>query len=350
MRLTAHFKKHTLVFKRPSGTSRGVLRTKDTYYLIIEYNGKQGIGECSPLAGLSMDDRPDYEEKLAWVCKNIHSELESLLIDLDEFPSIQFGLEIAFASLSGDNMFEIIPSQFSNNEAPIAINGLIWMGDAAFMKKQIREKIDQGFDCIKMKIGAIDFATELSILKAVRAAYSASDISLRVDANGAFLPEDALEKLKRLSDFELHSIEQPIAVKQWEHMAMLCEQSPLAIALDEELIGVIASGDRDKLLDAINPPYIILKPSLIGGFAGTDDWINRAEKKSIKWWITSALESNIGLNAICQYTFVKNSNLPQGLGTGSLYTNNIKSPLVVANGTIFYDQKIAWEVSEIKNL
>ncbi|MEP2935146.1 MAG: o-succinylbenzoate synthase [Gilvibacter sp.] len=347
MQLLAHYYKHNLEFKRPSGTSRGVLHNKATYFLRLQDGDSWGIGECAVLAGLSVDDRPDYEQKLQWACDNIQSGLATLLAALEEFPSIQFGLEMAFASLAASNPFVLIPSAFTTEQSPIAINGLIWMGDTAFMKKQIEEKIAQGFDCIKMKIGAIDFDQELEILKAIRAEYSPQDIELRVDANGAFSPEMALEKLKRLSEFNLHSIEQPIAVKQWEQMAALCEASPLPIALDEELIGITQASERQSMLAQIDPAYIILKPSLIGGFAGTDAWIAAAQEKSIKWWITSALESNIGLNAICQYTFAKNSNLPQGLGTGSLYTNNIESPLVVANGTIYYKQGVDWNLDVI---
>ena len=348
MQLRASFKKHTLNFKRPSGTSRGVLHTKDTYYLMLKSGLDWGIGECSVLTGLSYDDRPDYEQKLVWVCNNINDGLHSLLVKLEEYPSIQFGLEVAFASLKAKDPFKLVPSGFTTNQAPITINGLIWMGNVAFMKSQVREKIDQGFECIKIKIGAIDFEAEIDILKKIRSEYSANDIQLRVDANGAFSPSDALEKLKRLSHYDLHSIEQPIAVKQWDTMANLCEQSPLAIALDEELIGITKSEKQQQLLDTIKPSFIILKPSLIGGFNGSDSWIEKANNRSIKWWITSALESNIGLNAICQYTFVKNSNLPQGLGTGSLYTNNVQSPLTVANGSIYYDQSIGWDLRLIK--
>src|SRR5690554_3461599 len=217
------------------------------------------------------------------------------------------------------------------------------MGDETFMKQQISEKIKQGFNCIKMKIGAIDFTSEIELLKSIRKNFSAAEIELRVDANGAFKPKEALEKLKVLSDLDLHSIEQPIKQGQWQEMARLCEETPLPIALDEELIGIFFEEEKNKLLETINPQFIILKPSLIGGFRGSDSWINLAEKHSAGWWITSALESNIGLNAISQYTFTKNSILPQGLGTGSLYTNNIESPLLVSKGTLNYNPNIKWK-------
>lgn len=346
--LKATYHKHILRFKRASGTSRGVLKTKETWFLILEHEGKKGYGECGILRGLSIDDRPDYEEKLAWTCQNIQLGKDRLYELLIEFPSIQIGVEMAFLSLASQDPFVLFPSQFTTGNEQIPINGLIWMGDVAFMKAQIKEKTEQGFECIKMKIGAIDFKTEIALLKGIRQEFSESDIQLRVDANGAFKPAEALEKLKRLSDFQLHSIEQPIATKQWEAMALLCEQTPLPIALDEELIGIFTIAEKEPLLQSIKPQYIILKPSFIGGFKGTDDWINITEKNKIGWWITSALESNVGLNAISQYTFTKNSILPQGLGTGSLFTNNIPSPLQVSNGQIHYQQDAQWDLHNLK--
>ncbi len=341
--MKASYHKHILEFKRPSGTSRGVLKTKETWYLIIEQNGKRGIGECGILRGLSADDRPDYEAQLKTTCQNIDKGLAFLYADNIEFPSIQIGLEMAFKSLESQKQFVLFPSPFTNGNDSISINGLIWMGDKAFMKQQIEEKISSGFSCIKLKIGALDFQTELDILKGIRQNFSESDIELRVDANGAFKPTEALEKLKQLSDFNLHSIEQPIKAGQFEDMAKLCQQAPLDIALDEELIGVFEDTDKKTLLQTINPQYIILKPSFIGGFKGSDTWINLAKKQNIGWWITSALESNVGLNAIAQYTYIKNSKLPQGLGTGSLFTNNIASPLQVKNGTLQYNTNTNWK-------
>ncbi|PHS64715.1 MAG: o-succinylbenzoate synthase [Flavobacterium sp.] len=345
--MKATYKKHRLNFKLPSGTSRGILKTKDTYFLIISENEKQGIGECAVFKGLSIDDRPDYEEKLQWTCNNIDLERETLYEALNEFPSIQIGIETAFKSINAKNQFEIFPSEFSRGEQSIPINGLVWMGDKTFMKQQISDKLQQGFTCIKMKIGAIDFKTELDLLKSIRKEYSSSVIELRVDANGAFSPSEALEKLKWLSDVQLHSIEQPIKKGQWQEMARLCEDTSLPIALDEELIGIFSEEQKIKMMDTINPQYIILKPSLIGGFKGSDSWISKAENNKIGWWITSALESNIGLNAIAQYTFSKNNKLPQGLGTGSLFTNNIPSSLKVRCGSLHYNIDKKWDLDLI---
>jgi o-succinylbenzoate synthase len=345
--LKATFKKYILNFKNPAGTSRGVLRTKETWFLLLSKNGKTGIGECGMFRGLSIDDRPDFEEKLQWVCDNIQVGKNELLKLLPEFPAIQMGLETAFLSLDGETTFSIFPSQFTKGKAGIPINGLVWMGDKAFMKEQITQKLKEGFSCIKLKIGAIDFASEIELLKSIRKEFSASDIELRVDANGAFSPSKALDKLNRLSDFDLHSIEQPIKQGQWQEMAALCEITPLPIALDEELIGVFSEEKKKQLLNTIKPQYIILKPTLVGGFMGSNEWIQISEKREIGWWITSALESNVGLNAISQYTFTKNSKLPQGLGTGSLYTNNITSPLNVRNGTIYYNSNEKWDVTVI---
>ena len=340
--MKATYHKYTLNFKRPSGTSRGLMTTKETWFIILTSNGKEGIGECGILRGLSIDDKPDYEDKLKWTCHNIHLGLERLLLDLIEYPSIQFGLEMAFKSLESEIKFNLFPSKFTKGQDAIPINGLVWMGDEAFMKTQIKEKIEAGFDCIKMKIGAIDFQTELDILKSIRREFSVSDIELRVDANGAFLPSEALEKLKQLSEYQLHSIEQPLTAKQHEEMASLCDVTPLPIALDEELIGVFSEEAKLKVLQTIKPQYIILKPSLVGGFSGSQQWINIAESFNIKWWITSALESNIGLNAIAQWTYTLNNTMPQGLGTGSLFTNNFTSPLTVKNGTLQNNLNTDW--------
>jgi o-succinylbenzoate synthase len=340
--MNARYYKHILQFKRPSGTSRGILKTKETWFIVISDGTRKGIGECGILRTLSIDDRPDYENKLKWTCKNIHLGVEKLWKELIEFPSIQFGVEIAFRSLESDSPFLLFPSPFTRSEEQISINGLIWMGDKEFMRQQITSKLDDGFDCIKMKIGAIDFETELNLLSYIRSQFSSDSIELRVDANGAFKPEEALDKLKQLSVFNLHSIEQPIRQGQYKEMEKLCKKTPLPIALDEELIGVFDVTEKKKLLQAIQPQYIILKPSLIGGFKGTKEWIDIAKSYGIGWWITSALESNIGLNAIAQYTYTLNNKMPQGLGTGGLYTNNFDSPLAVSQGTLAYDPKQEW--------
>jgi len=343
--INASYKKYILQFKQASGTSRGILKTKETWFLILKSQGKQGIGECGLFRGLSGDDRPDYEEKLKWVCNHINKPLEFLLSELIEFPSIQFGLEIALKSIESQNKFDLFPSKFTRSEVSIPINGLVWMGTEAFMKQQIKEKIATGFRCIKMKIGAIDFQQEINLLKSIRKEFTSKDIELRVDANGAFSPLEALEKLKILSELDLHSIEQPIKQGQIKEMTKLCKVTPLPIALDEDLIGVFSVAKKEDLLQTINPQYIILKPSLIGGFKGSNTWIDIANKNQIDWWITSALESNIGLNAIAQYTYTKESDLPQGLGTGSLFTNNFDSPLQVKSGKLQYNNNINWNFS-----
>jgi len=340
--IKANYKKYILNFKNPSGTSRGILRTKETWFIILEENGKTGVGETGLFRGLSIDDIPNYEEKLIWVCKNINLGLENLLKALYEFPSIQFGLEQAFLSLHSEDKFELFPSQFTRGEKSIPINGLVWMGDKEFMKNQIKEKLSIGFSCIKMKIGAIDFDTEIELLKSIRKEFSSNEIELRVDANGAFNPKNALEKLEILSELEIHSIEQPIKQGQINDMAQLCAKTPLPIALDEELIGIFSFEEKKKLLKMIQPQYIILKPSLIGGFAGSKEWVNLANDTNCGWWITSALESNIGLNAIAQFTDTLQSDLPQGLGTGGLFTNNFVSPLEVSRGTLQYNPNRNW--------
>jgi o-succinylbenzoate synthase len=341
--MKASFQKYILNFKQASGTSRGVLHTKETFFLKLVEKNKLGIGECGLFKGLSCDDKPDYEDKLNWLCENIHQNKEFLLEELMEYPSIQFGLEQALLSLKSENMFELFPSKFTKSKDAININGLIWMGSEAFMKKQISDKLEAGFSTIKMKIGAIDFETELSLLKSIRKDFSSKEIELRVDANGGFKPNEALEKLKRLADFEIHSIEQPIKQGQINEMADLCLKTPLPIALDEELIGVFTVTKKQELLQIINPQYIILKPSLVGGFKGSEEWIHMAEKQQIGWWITSALESNVGLNAIAQCTYILGNKMPQGLGTGGLFTNNFDCPLEVENGHLKYNNLKNWK-------
>ena len=331
----------------PSGTSRGILKTKETWFLCLKKDGKSGIGECGLFRGLSIDDRPDYEDKLKWVCNNIGIGLDRLLAKTIDFPSIQIGIEQAFLSLHSSSPFKLFTSDFTESNKAITINGLIWMGDRQFMKAQIKDRISQGFNCIKMKIGAIDFQSEIELLASIRKEFSIKDIELRVDANGAFQSYEALEKLKILSSYDLHSIEQPIKQGQLQEMASLCEQSPLPIALYEELIGVFGVTKKKELLQIINPQYIILKPSLVGGFKGSLEWIDLANDFGIEWWVTSALESNVGLNAIAQWTATLKNSLPQGLGTGSLFTNNFECPLKVNNGMLHYEKNKNWNFNLI---
>ena len=341
--MKATYHKYLLHFKRPSGTSRGVMTDKETWFIVLEQDGKKGIGECGILRGLSCDDRPDYEEKLKWTCANMHLGKDLLWEALLEFPSIQFGVEMAFQSLTSETPYMLFPSDFTQGQKSILINGLIWMGEEAFMKEQIEEKLAAGFRCVKLKIGAIDFEKELQLLRYIRANFSPDQVEIRVDANGAFDKNDALNKLIQLSEFKLHSIEQPISKNNTDRMSELCKISPFPIALDEELIGVFSVSAKEALLQKIKPQYIILKPSFVGGFRGTQEWISLAEKYQIGWWITSALESNIGLNAIAQWTFLHHNSMPQGLGTGALYTNNFDCPLKVDQGQLWYDTNIKWD-------
>lgn len=345
--MKATYKKYILNFKSPSGTSRGIMTEKETWFIILEDQGSIGVGECGLLRGLSIDDRPDYEEKLQWVCQNIDLGKDKLWDELIEFPSIQFGLEMAFLSLQSKTPFELFPSAFTNGNKNIRINGLVWMGNEAFMKTQIQEKLNQGFTCIKLKIGAIDFEKELELLRYIRQHFDANTIEIRVDANGAFNSQEALEKLNQLAVFELHSIEQPIPKNNSDLMANLCKKTPIPIALDEELIGVFEASEKVALLKKIQPQYIILKPSLVGGCKGTLEWISLANSLNIDWWITSALESNIGLNAITQFTFTLQNPLPQGLGTGGLYTNNFDCPLEIDSGHIQYNTTKNWDISNL---
>ena len=340
--MKATFHQYNLQFKVPSGTSRGVMTEKETWFIILENEGKVGVGECGILRGLSCDDRPDFEQKLAWTCNNIALGVDQLWEALLEFPSIQFGVEMAFMSLASNNPFLLFNSDFTNGIKSIPINGLVWMGNEANMKQQIEEKIAEGFKCIKLKIGAIDFDQELQLLGFIRAHFSASEMEIRVDANGAFDIELALDKLHQLAGFELHSIEQPIQKNNTDTMSELCKISPIDIALDEELIGVFLLQEKEDLLIKIKPKYIILKPSFVGGFRGTLEWISLAEKHNIRWWITSALESNIGLNAIAQFTYLQQNLMPQGLGTGALYTNNFDCPLDVYQGQLWYKNNVNW--------
>ena len=342
--MKATYQKYILNFKRPSGTSRGVMNVKETWFLVLEQDGKKGIGECGILRGLSADDRPDYEAKIQWTCQNIHLGKDQLWEALIEFPSIQFGVEMAFQSLASETPFLLFPSAFTQGQKNMDINGLVWMGEAEFMKQQIEEKLAQGFHCIKLKIGAIDFQKELDLLHFIRQNFDADTIEIRVDANGAFDEFDALYKLNQLSGYKLHSIEQPITKDRTDSMSELCKNTPIPIALDEELIGVFSYAEKEALLIKIKPQYIILKPSFVGGFRGTQEWIDLAKKHQIGWWITSALESNIGLNAIAQWTFLQQNSMPQGLGTGGLYTNNFDCPLEVKNGHLSYNPNLDWKV------
>lgn len=349
-------KKLVLDFKFDAGTSRGVLKQKETFLITVrsKINAKHiyGIGEAGPLPNLSLDDLPNFEDLLIKVCEDLSkSEIELSQNQIYHFvekniseslPSIRFAFESALLDYANGGKRLIFNSDFISKRAPILINGLIWMGEKEFMLAQIDKKLQDGYDCIKMKIGAIDFEQECDLLAYIRSNFDKNQITLRVDANGAFSPDEALEKLARLAQFDLHSIEQPIRQGHVSEMSKLCELTPVPIALDEELIGVFGQENKKMLLQKINPQYVILKPTLLGGFRETREWIEIAESLNIGWWITSALESNIGLNAISQFTATFDATLPQGLGTGQLYHNNIASPLLIEAGKLVYDQKNNW--------
>ena len=349
--LQAGFTKHTLQFKTPGGTSRGVLSSKDSWFIFVwEKNkpAKMGIGECSIIRGLSRDPWHNFDGILQKLVEDINNHARWMEEGLLNAPAIRFGLETALKDLELGGQRLLFPSGFTSGQQAIPINGLIWMGDLRFMRKQITEKIKSGFRCIKLKIGALHFEEELSLLKLIRADFNENDLELRLDANGAFSPEDALEKLNRLADFKVHSIEQPIRKGQWEEMAGLCEISPVPIALDEELIGVRDLHELHKMLEVIRPQFIILKPSLLGGWEQSEIFIREAEKQNIGWWVTSALESNIGLNAIAQWTATLNNPLPQGLGTGQLFANNIPSPLHIEKAKLLFNPQANWDLTLIE--
>ena len=340
--------KKQLHFKQPAGTSRGVYTTRDVWYILLTDTGSRhyGVGECAPLPALSCDDIPSYDEVLATACKNLEKNGEIDREALLPYPSILFGMETALLHFRARSL-QFWHTPFSKGKEGIPINGLIWMGDRETMLQRIRAKLDAGFHCIKVKIGAIDFQSELDLLKFIRRRFGREDVELRVDANGAFAPETALERLDALAKYDLHSIEQPIRQGQWREMARLCARTPVPIALDEELIGVNDAGQKRELLEAIRPRYIILKPALAGGFSGTEEWIRLAEVRGIGWWVTSALESNIGLSALAQWTYGLQNPMPQGLGTGLLYTNNIPSPLQLTGERLYYRPQRMWDLSSI---
>ena len=363
----------TLHFKQPAGTSRGVYTTRHSYYLTLtsdELPGVEGVGECATLPDLSCDAKPEYEMTLRQVCQMVEQMGRIPYDMIRAYPSITFGLETAFASFfdAAKKFLEIVPAEgassssemlkqkgvpvpagmenltdlfdspFGRGEEGITINGLVWMGTYEEMLARLEEKLQAGFHCVKLKIGAIDFFKELDLIKRIRDVYTQEQVELRVDANGGFLPENAMSQLEALAKYDIHSIEQPIKQHQWPKMAQLCRETPLPIALDEELIGVNVRSMKEALLDTIRPQYIILKPSLHGGIYGCNEWIQLASQRGIGSWITSALESNIGLHAIAHYAakvYGPNVEMPQGLGTGQLFTDNIPMPLEIRGDKLF---------------
>jgi o-succinylbenzoate synthase len=343
MKYKVAISKRTLHFKQPAGTSRGVYKTRDSWFLELtseERPGVKGVGECATLPDLSCDAIPEYEKILRAVCQQFET---TGMIDynmLRPYPSILFGLETALAQFNAGGSTALFDTPFARGEEGITINGLVWMGTFDEMYARLEEKLNAGFHCVKLKIGAIDFEREIDLIRHIREHFTKEQIELRVDANGGFSPDDALDKLNRLSKYDIHSIEQPIRQHQWGEMARLCRESPLPIALDEELIGVNMQMMKADLLDTIRPAYIILKPSLHGGMKGCEEWIQLARERGIGSWITSALESNVGLNAIAHFAakmYGPNVQMPQGLGTGQLFTDNIPMPIEVRGEKLFYN-------------
>ncbi|RSK44276.1 o-succinylbenzoate synthase [Hymenobacter perfusus] len=353
--LQLRYSHRVLHFNFPARTSRGALTEHTAYYLHLSDTNQPevtGIGEAAPLAGLSPDYRPDFVSALEGLVREFNRQQ---LYDLrpeeaaglvgPEWPALRFALETAVLDWQNGGRRVLYDNAFSRGEAGLPINGLVWMGDAAFMRRQIEKKLTEGYDCLKLKIGGLDFAAELEILREIRAVAGPRQLTLRVDANGAFSPQEALPKLEQLARFQLHSIEQPIGAGQWHAMAEICRLSPVPVALDEELIGITEPAQQQELLDLTRPAFLILKPTLLGGLQASLNWVAQAESRQIGWWLTSALESNIGLNAVSQLAgSYATPGFPQGLGTGQLYHNNLAAPLHIHTGQLHYHPTGLWEL------
>ncbi|MCO6498595.1 MAG: o-succinylbenzoate synthase [Chitinophagaceae bacterium] len=343
--MKCRYQKYILHFKEPGTTSRGTFRDKETYIITIEDEGERAYGECNLFRGLSYDDSPQYEEKLDEICKKLPSEPETILDDLEEWPSIRFGVQTVLKDWQNGSRQIIFENAFVNRGFSIPANGLIWMGSKEEMQSRILEKMSGGFSNIKLKIGAIDFEKELELLRLIRENDLGGNITIRLDANGAFTPRSALEKLKRLAEFNIEYLEQPIRQGQWQEMARIIEDSPVPIALDEELIGINTLSEKKRLMDTLHPQLLILKPALAGGFTSCDEWRQLTADQSGECVVTSALESNIGLNAIAQYTATLSPKRSQGLGTGRLFTNNFPSPYRIDEKGLHFDAAQKWDFS-----
>lgn len=344
--LKAAYTRYILNFHEPATTSRSTMKVKETYFVKVWDDSAPevyGVGECALFRGLSHDDHPGYEKELSELCRKIHQ------VNVHEIPysSMRFGIETALLDLANGGKFKLYDTPWSRSKMAIKINGLVWMGNHDEMLERIKSKVDSGFRCLKLKIGGIGFDEEIDLIKHIRDRFSPKEVELRLDANEAFTTDNVMEKLNRLADYSIHSIEQPIKRGQWAAMSHLAQNSPIAIALDEELIGCRSVAEKFELLRAIKPQYIILKPSLCGGLTDASQWIEIAESMGIGWWATSALESNVGLNAIAQWVSKYQPALPQGLGTGMLYSNNIPSPLRLRNDGIELTEDGKWELSAL---
>ena len=331
----------TFHFKEPAGTSRGVYHIRQSWMVTVTDDnrpGAEGRGECAPLPALSCDLTPDYEERLRRQCDNVARNGGIDEEALRDCPSMLFGIETALMTLGKkDGVFYDNP--FTRGEVGIPINGLVWMGSLEEMMRRMEQKINQQYRCVKLKIGAIDFEQELHMVRMLRQRFSQHDVELRLDANGAFAPREALDRLETLAAYGIHSIEQPIRQGNWNEMARICRESPIPIALDEELIGVNDPQRKRMLLDTLRPAYIILKPSLHGGMRGTEEWVRLAEERHVGSWMTSALESNVGLSAIAQlasHLYGCPPSMPQGLGTGQLFTDNVDMPIEIRGDKMFF--------------
>ena len=340
--MRASFSHYQLQFRQPAGTSRGVYTSREVWYLLLEKDQWYGVGECAPLPGLSRETPAETEGLLREICRDPKRFVRnpSLLVPVS---SVRFAFESALRDLQEGGRQVLFSSDFTRGISGIPINGLIWMGQAEEMKRQIDQKLKENYHCIKLKIGHLNFEQEIDLLKMVRSSCPKETMTLRVDANGAYQPEEASGVLSRLAELDIHSIEQPIQAGQWCKMAIICKESPVPIALDEELIGVNDLAGKATLLDTVKPAYLVLKPSLHGGFSGCDEWIKLAEQRSIGWWVTSYLESNIGLNAIAQWTFTKQVSAHQGLGTGKLFVNNINSPLFTEGEQLRFNPSVSFK-------
>lgn len=337
---------YLLHFHRPAITSRNTLTTRPVWFIVEHEAGViSGLGECAPMFGLS----PEHEQDILPALERAVHQPEAFLADRTHwarFPSVCFAIETWAKSRAGSSPMALFDVPWRSG-APLAINGLIWMGSLEEMSAQVEGKLAAGFRCLKLKIGALDWEQEHRLIRELRERFGAEMLEIRVDANGAFSGRNPLDKLEQLAELQVHSIEQPVRAGDWERMAHLCARSPLPIALDEELIGVSQPDQRDALLDTIRPQFLILKPSLLGGFAACEDWMARAEARGIGWWATSYLESNVGLNAIAQWVAQWRPTLPQGLGTGGLFTNNVQSPLYISTAALCHSQNEPWDLSPI---
>ncbi len=336
--MIARYKKYELHFKRTAKTSRAEYDRRIVWFLFLTRNGKTGIGECAPLPGLSRETTDEAESLLKQICRNPEYFIENPELT-GNVSSVHFALETAVLDLQNGGRQILFPSLFTEGKAGIPINGLIWMANPEYMNRQIRAKIDAGFRCIKLKIGSLDFEEEFDIISNLRREFGSEEIIIRLDANGAFGKDEVLEKLHRLASLDIHSVEQPVAAGNWQEMSEICKESPIPVALDEELIGINSIHEKRELLETVKPRFLILKPSLHGGFSGCSEWIELAGQYSAGWWVTSYLESNIGLNAIAQWTYHKKAKGYQGLGTGGLFTNNIDSPLEIRSEELWMNSE-----------